>query len=332
MIVFIDSNIYIQLFIGKPSKDYFDKLSNLLEKNKINLFFPRITREEVYRKVTKTLKEESKEPQIVFPSVPENFKNKKLVEKLKKLNDDFKKEYVAEHKRQYDAKKSMAAKLFKSFQSVNYDDEGCFTSANERKVKRYSPGKPEDPLGDQYTWEVILKNFTDQDLIIVSDDEDWRNKTDEKILEINPFLLEEWKKKAGTKKIQLVETLGELFLKLENKYKVPKAEKEKEDLKKVTSNTPTLSNFILGVSELGTGVVTQGIPLAPISLGTVQTRVSPISTASIADPLTSRQPITLVGTIPNGYVQCYSCGRIVLQNEYYGLTVKGYACKYCIGG
>jgi hypothetical protein len=231
MRVFVDANKYIKLFEGRPSISYFEKLEKLVTEKKFTLVFPRITQEEVYRRVVQILKKECEEPKFTFPAIPEFIDEQEAIKKLKQIEDDGRKIWSAEYKKYITTKKDMAKRLFSTFRKLTVDypdkDGEAYSLATKRKDKRFSPGKSNDPLGDQLVWELILKNCLDQDLVIVSADPDWQDKIDGEISKLNPFLLEEWRSKTVDKKIELFENLGDLIKRFEKDYKIPVEESEK---------------------------------------------------------------------------------------------------------
>ena len=237
MRVFIDANTYIKLFEGVPSKKYFESLEQLLLEKKIKLIFPRITQNEVYKHVSDILKSEKTIEELKFPTY--DFKDEKLNKKFKQHEARWRKDYEEIMKKNTKIKKEMVKKLFTSLKKMTFDFDDSselFKKASERKAKRMPPGKPNDPLGDQLAWEIILENCTGDDLIVVSSDGDWKDLTDLESNNINPFLLEEWNKKA-TKKLELLLDMGSLIFRFNKRYIKPKEEVEKEE-KAVKSQFP----------------------------------------------------------------------------------------------
>lgn len=234
MRVFIDTVIYRKLFEGNPSKEYFDSLYELVKDQNFKLIFPSITRNEIYRGVVEILKEEPEEPKLIFHS--KVFTNGKTKAKFEEMETLYKKEWETEYKKLLkengEVKKEMSKKLFKHLfkLTLDYPDtEELLRLANNRKNKRYPPGKNNDPLGDQLVWEMVLKNCIDDDLIIVSDDGDWQDLTEKDEPKIHPYLQEEWDRKSIGKKIELVKNIGELIKIFKKEYKKPKEEIEKEE-------------------------------------------------------------------------------------------------------
>lgn len=231
MRVFIDASIYIKLFKGEPSKTLLNELEKLVEEESFVLIFPKVTCNEVYRNIKD---EVSKDQQKKLTLLSDIFPEAKKLSNFEKIEDGYRKESESQYKRlvkqRADIKRGMVKKLFDIFQAaVDYPDSADLLElAKDRKLKSFPPGKISDPLGDQLVWELLLSNCTDDDLIIVSADGDWKDLTDPGSCNINPVLLKEWKDKENTNKIELVDNLWGFIEKFNKDYKKPQEEVEKD--------------------------------------------------------------------------------------------------------
>lgn len=316
MRVFIDTVIYRKLFDGNPSKEYFDGLQELVEDKKFELIFPSITRNEIYRQVTEILKEEIEEPKLIFHS--KVFTNSYTKAKFEKMEDKYREEWDIEYKNLLEEnnkiKKDMSKKLFRDFPklAVDYPDtEEILKLANDRRIKRYPPGKSNDPLGDQLVWETILKNCTDDNLIIVSDDGDWQDLTDKDEPKIHPYLLEEWYSKNSGKKIELLKNIGDLIKIFKKEYKKPKEEVEKEQ-KEPMSNQGFPYTFPLTIGGL-TPSMSASIPVgyATIPPGTFVSLGNSVSPSMSISPVggTTLSSINLAGINTTSW--CSKCNSYI---------------------
>jgi len=176
-----------------------------------------------------------------------------------------------------------------------------------RKIKGDPPGK-KDHVGDELVWEMLLQYCKDKDndLSIVTQDLRWQEMmpdSEDKALSI--ILEEEWGN-SSRGKISLFSTVGEFINEFTGKRKVSREEIALEK----QSGIPLVYR---GDDKKRATIFT------PPNLGVV----SPISTPTIVQ----WQPGTVVDS--SEMMQCYSCGRWIDRNDYYGFTPKGYACKFC---
>ncbi|OGY07919.1 MAG: hypothetical protein A2700_01295 [Candidatus Blackburnbacteria bacterium RIFCSPHIGHO2_01_FULL_44_64] len=329
MRVFVDAGVYMDYLKGNGVRIHvLETFEDLLEKKKFKLVFPKVTKEEIYRGIPMDYRRFSK-GNVLKASIPEVPAGVEEGEKFKEAQDLLNKyNQVIEEVR----KQSLAAvdnilekhieRLLKCSEEIKEDTE-ILEVAQIRKQKGNPPGKSSDPLGDEIVWELLLKTCIDEDLVIIAKDNDWKYSDEGKSV-IHPFLQKEWSEKS-TNKIEIFSSLAP-FIETIDPKRITKKDLQSE--KKITLPLTYLINVNDGIRVSGS----PSASLSPSNAGTIglgSVSLSPSSSASISP--SQWQPVTVVGTTPNGYVQCYSCGRIVLQSEYYGLTSKGYGCKYCLG-
>ena len=86
-----------------------------------------------------------------------------------------------------------------------------------RTLRRNPPRKDNSSFGDAIIWETLLKNFLDQDIVIISGDGDFSSEIDKN--QINPYLKKEWSEQSK-KSIKLYTNLG-LFINEQSGKKKP---------------------------------------------------------------------------------------------------------------
>lgn len=322
MRVFVDSGVYMDYLKGKGvSIKVLETFEDFLGNDQFKLVFPKITQEEIYRGIPMDYGRFAKNDvlKLSLPEVPAGVEQGDTYKEAKDLLDKYNVSIEKVRRESLDSLEKLFKdhidKLIAAADSITEDRE-VLDAALLRKMKGNPPGKNQDPLGDEIVWELLMQKCTDEDMVIIAHDGDWTH-SDKGKNELHPFLEKEWSERNG-KKISLFPSLAPFIESIDPK-KVTKKDLELEKERKITLPLTYMVNVNDGVkvSEKSS------LFLSPASLGT-----TPLSNPSISQ----WQPITVVGTAPAGYVQCYSCGRFVLQSEYYGLTVRGYGCKYCLGG
>ena len=183
MRVFIDANIYLNFF--KPSEEKMTSLGLLrknLKKQKINLIFPKITQDELLRNLSVIRSKyirELRTLKMVPPATASVIKGKAQTNKIQDLANKIKSElgklegsYI-----KYSDKllKNDIEYLIKNSISPNIDDD-VFELAKRRRFIGNPPGKSDGRfhIGDELVWEILLKSYGDDDLVIVSNDGDWK--------------------------------------------------------------------------------------------------------------------------------------------------------------
>jgi hypothetical protein len=222
-IILIDANVYLRFYDSSGSK--FRALLKTLVELKENIFITEQICSEVQRnKLSAAMNSFSanyKSLGIRKTSLPEHLDNN-VDERLKQWNDSrnniikeeeiLKKEYsqivsktlesIMESK---DNVSKELATIFSLAQSASKDE---FASARLRKELGNPPGKSDDPLGDQLTWEQLLTKYSDQEIWLITTDHDYLTEYSGKSY-LNPYLFNELKIKSdsGPPKIHIFKSL-----------------------------------------------------------------------------------------------------------------------------
>lgn len=215
MRVFIDTNTYLQ-FIERPNEKLqsLDELKNLMKDGEITLVFPDITRDEFHRNypaISMRYVELLRKNAPKRPPMSAVLKSKGKKQKTTRL-EQVHKRYIEEINKAAKRQKESVEKLVKKIDQLKNkaedinDDAGIVEAAQVRRLRGNPPGKKQGPLGDEIAWETLLRFCTDDDLVIISGDSDWKHLMESEP-ELNPLLRIEWEK-VSEKKITLYETLG----------------------------------------------------------------------------------------------------------------------------
>jgi|WetSurMetagenome_2_1015567.scaffolds.fasta_scaffold109214_2 predicted nucleic acid-binding protein len=237
MRVFIDANIYLNL-ISDSSEKKLEELERLVQNGDIKLIFPRITEEEVLRRISvvtnrywedNILKKSPNKSPLELSIIKKNAKmeeiesiRKNYISKLNEL-----KEYYVKSVEEF--KKRL--KKLRSAAIPTPENNKIIISAENRKIRGNPPGG--NKIGDDLVWEILLSYCKNDNLIIVSNDPDWRDEfrsTEEKYY-FNHLLEDEWL--SSGKSITLYGTLGE-FLRVHAKIDI--SEKEIAEEKNISAN------------------------------------------------------------------------------------------------
>lgn len=303
MRVFVDTCIYEDFIKGRGVRLELLKTFKSYIPEKFKLIFPKITKEEVFRGVPQDYIQ-TRIPEYSMPNVPAGVEEREAYQDAKKLLRDFNKQL-----------NKIGQELLPSLNNLMKDyiewfiehaekieeDSGVIEAAQLRRLKGNPPDRSQN-LGDEIVWELLLQKYCDDELIIISDDPDWRSKGSQED-KLHPFLEKEWNDKKTGKSIKLLKNMRE-FIETIDPKKVKKEDKVLEEMN---------PNAIRG----------QYVPVG------IPTYVSP---ASIGTPfILGSSQLGSAGLDNNDLVQCFSCFRVVSRNDYYGFTAGGYKCKFCAG-
>lgn len=229
MKAFVDSGVYLDYLRGGVNLHILELFEQLLYKKKFGLIFPNITKEEIYRGIPldqgRYIK--GKFHNFSMPNVPAGIEEGEKYKETKDLYDKFA-EKLEELRHEAliavgDILKNHIQKLYKNSESTKEDKRIC-DAAGLRKMKQNPPGKHQNPLGDEIVWELILQKYSDDDVVIIVHDEDWRCMKEK--TKLHPFLEMEWQEKTK-KKIKLFDTISQFIDTIEPK-KITKKDKESE--------------------------------------------------------------------------------------------------------
>lgn len=309
MRVFIDANYYLK-FIDKPleKSESFEELENLLkdeESKRVDLIFPKITREEFVRNALSAKVDFINLPEKPPLEVSFTVVDKETKEKINNLHKEYRRELEKLRKHYRESIEEYVTKLLIKFQKLAIDTpetEDLIIKAHHRKIKGNPPGK-KNHIGDELVWEIILKLCVDDDLTIISGDSDWRDKRYLDEIRLHPFLEKEWKLHSK-REILLQQTLGDFINKLTGKETISKKDIEKE---KEESRRPSiLDEYTVPVSLISVSgthpPISDGSVLGSQQLGSAQLGGSIIADYSPRCPECGN-PLDL----PNIYLLCTDC-------------------------
>lgn len=196
-LIFIDANLYIPLY-GLPK---WKKLLDLLKEQKDYIFVTVQIVEEVQRNklqvvaglLTNQLEHLKKSRSLNLPDYIFGGTDSKLRETLrdlrkKQIETNLIKATVQALQRISRSEDKVSKALNAVFRDAVTPTPEEIQRAGERKERGNPPGKPEDPLGDQLTWEQFLSHAKGKSKIwIITNDADYCTKHSGKMF-LNPLL------------------------------------------------------------------------------------------------------------------------------------------------
>lgn len=260
--VFIDTNIYLNFYRkkGHPTKEL-STLKKAIKEKKIDLIVTKQLYDEFYRNVNdetyKIINElENYKKNLDFDlSTPELVK----VEGIKRQINNYRKsitnsidKLISRYKNKVENPNSRINTYINNIFSQVTDEihKEILDKAYYRTLRGNPPRKGNNSFGDAINWEILLQNYTDYEMIIISDDGDFEsNNTKGRLSE---FLEIEWEDKSSHE-IKLFKTLGEFLNKLYAK-KIIDEKEIKEDEARLLYQVP----FTTGIVEKQTD---QSIPI-----------------------------------------------------------------------
>lgn len=297
MRVFIDANIYLNFF--RPSKEELNSLGVLrknLKKQKINLIFPQVTQDEFFRNLPLIRYRYINELRTLELNVPPYAivaKNKARAKSIRELVRQIRNELTLLERAYLKRAKELVEQDIKYLidNSINPGVSiDIFEAAKKRRLVGNPPGKGDSAfhIGDEIVWELLLADYVEDDLVIVSNDSDWKEISVDKGAKpsISAVLKNEWAKKSKYS-LSLVSTLGEFInTHLEVSEKVPELEIKAEESIKASDEISIFKNGSLASSSLGSVVSSQpiGSPRVTISGASSTTMLTP--SISLTEPTT----------------------------------------------
>jgi len=206
MLIFIDTNIFLSFYhFSNDDLEELAKLSVLLEKDEVVLYLPEQIIHEFQRnrdnKIADALKQFS--AQKLDFRFPQFLKEYEEFENLRELQRYYSKVHAKLYEKAIEDIQARNLKADKVIQDLfdkgliwKIDDE-VLELARTRIEVGNPPGK-KGSLGDALNWEVLLRIFPgEDDLYFISDDKDYFSQINSNLF--NPFLLQEWQSKKGSK-------------------------------------------------------------------------------------------------------------------------------------
>lgn len=224
-ILFIDANVYLRFYDSANNK--FTSLLETIVELRNNIFVTKQIRDEVYRnKLTAAINSfdaNYKSLGLIKTTLPEHLDEndyKKLTAWNKKRNkiikeeNELKKEYcnIVSNTLQLimNSTDVVSIELDKIFELAKLPSLDDLESARLRKETGNPPGKTKDPLGDQLSWEQLLRHYIiGNEIWVITNDGDYLSQYNGKYY-LNPYLYNELKQRGNNKppKIKLFDSLS----------------------------------------------------------------------------------------------------------------------------
>lgn len=252
--VVIDTNIYLNFYKLKGDQPIrmLKELTTLINTEDFELILPDQIRDEfvrnkysnaVYKDQILNL-EEQLNVNFVSPPILQNSRYEQKVSNAVNKLRKYKKEIVDEYKSRVFNENSKLnkglTKLFSLATKVTHDN-ALLQTAYFRTIRNNPPRKDNRSFGDAVIWESILKDFTEQDLVLISGDGDF--ESDMKKGSLNEFLQSEWKN-ITDRELTFYTNLGS-FINDQSPEEKPISEEEiqneEEELDSVYLTTPNIT-------------------------------------------------------------------------------------------
>ncbi len=198
-------------------------------------------------------------------------------------------------------------KLFEQAEPI-HEDNDILEAAKMRKAKNNPPGKSTDPIGDEISWELILRDCTDEDIVIISHDLDWKYAEEGRVI-LHPFLQEEWNGTKTKAKVNLFSSLAAFIESIAPK----KITKEDVDAEKKIGLPLTYTVKVVDGTRVNDGAVL----------------VTPPSVFVGTPSISTWQPVNVSGTTLVSLPICKSCRSVVPVNYLHSAFGDNNICPYC---
>ena len=288
-IIFIDANIYLNMYA--PTSIHMLALAPVLLSDDVHVFVTRQIVDEVERNKVKVFVKPAMDAMSAFkaahlPPLHEgadgDFADKAKA-RLKKFQTDAIK--LAASIR--DGTDNVSKLLAPIFSQAKVPEPEEVERARTRREMGNPPGKIDDPLGDQVTWEQLLAfSQPGQDIWIVTNDDDYWDRDKRGVFQLNARLQRELNEKIKNGNIycftDLSEALTDIRKKLGTLAKLP----EKEELEEIKREEVTAAANTAVTTANAVSYVTQ--VFSPIPSGCPacgSTSVSVMATGDINKPL-----------------------------------------------
>jgi ribosomal protein S27AE len=201
--LFIDANIYLGFYNSNASE--FKKLLKATVEVSDKIIITQQIIDEICRNKLNVFRQSIenylKDSHIKFPFLPEhldrldsaklkswNNRRKELEAEFTKLNSDLETNLKEVFNSISESSDVVSDELQAVFSKLLPTTQEAFEKAMMRKTIGNPPGKPNDPLGDQLSWEVLLENIAGvSELYIVTNDGDYSTNFNGSFL-LNPIL------------------------------------------------------------------------------------------------------------------------------------------------
>lgn len=253
-LIFIDTNIFLRFF-DSNSKEFKRLLDDLIvvksnifvtqqvineiERNKLNVFNKSISNYKKNVGITKVNLPEHIDGSNTRKLEEWNNKRRNIEEDNKKLIKELDGIFEENISDISVSKDNVSLKLKSIFQNISKASSEEIINARTRKEVGNPPGKKEDPIGDQITWEQLLNRIPMTNRIwIITNDFDFYTKF-KTTCYLNPFLSQELLNKNAGIKINIFESLSDGLRDFFNLNKIDSKISE-DDFKKVIKEEKNL--------------------------------------------------------------------------------------------
>lgn len=190
-IIFIDANIYLRFYDTSGNK--LRSLLQTLIELKENIFITEQICNEVHRNklsvAMKSFSNNYKTLGIQQTSLPEHLDNnaderlkqwadsrKNIIQEEEKLKKEYSQIVSSTLQSIMESEDNVSKMLATIFTSAKSATTGEIVAARLRKELGNPPGKSNDPLGDQLTWEQFLTKYSNQEIWLITADRDYLTK------------------------------------------------------------------------------------------------------------------------------------------------------------
>jgi predicted nucleic acid-binding protein len=264
-LIFIDTNIYLRFF-DSNQKDFRNLLDELLKikehifvsnqivneinRNKLNVFKKSISNYKTKSKLESiNIPEHFEKESNEFDIIDWNKKRKEIEIKIADLNSQLESFFEENLKNICSSEDYVSQKLIELFENSSIETNDEYVKSQRRKEIGNPPGKNNDSLGDQLTWEQLLGRCKSvNEIWIISNDFDYftlHNKS----LYLNAFLISELFQINPNLKLNCYNTLSEG---LKSYYSVYPKENQigTYELDRITEEEKLLNRVIVGSSNI----------------------------------------------------------------------------------
>lgn len=211
--IFIDTNIYLRFY--NENAPAYAKLLDALISISDRVFVPSVVVDEVYRNKLRVFIEGSSNTRKQNTSkgthqIADSFSwhdsgidayntkmgtARRLLDEIASETDSIFAKICSKVATSSDPVSMKLHSLFKNAVPASSDE---LVRASSRKQIGNPPGKADDPVGDELSWEQLLTRYNGEQLFLVTNDGDYACKLDEDRLYLNPLLYQDLSSKSST--------------------------------------------------------------------------------------------------------------------------------------